>query len=119
MRFRSHHISGYHLHRVVISICSKPADKLVPFHCHKHRIQDSSLELQGMVQQVEEGLLQVSTDKDWLLPVSMHNGWLVGLHKHWFVGFHKGWFVGFCCHTLSVGNGMVRTQQDTEHGRET
>jgi hypothetical protein len=80
-----------------------------------------------MVQQVEEGLLQVSTDKDWLLPVSMHNGWLVGLHKHWFVGFHKGWFVGFhkgwfvgfCCHTLSVGNGMVRTQQDTEHGRET
>lgn len=53
MRFSSHyHISGYHLQRVVMSIGSKPADKLVPNHCHSPRMQDSSWEHQGMIDRI-------------------------------------------------------------------
>ena len=74
-----------------MSIGSKPADKLVQFHCHSLHMQDSSWELLGMIQEV--GLLLVSKHKDLL--------------------------VGFCCHTWGVGNGMRGCQQGTEHERET
>ncbi len=76
-----------------MSIGSKPADKLVPCHSHSHRMQDSSRELQCMIQQEGEGLLLASMHKDLL--------------------------VGFCCHTWPVGNGTGRYQQGTEHERET
>lgn len=92
MRFSGHHISGYHLQKVVTSIGSKPADKLVPNCCHSLHMQDNSWEHLGMIQQVGvEGLLLVS--------------------------MHKGVLADSCFHKLAmigrVGTGMVTQQLHT------
>lgn len=74
-----------------MSIGSKPADKLVPYHFHNPHMEDSSLELLDMNQ-------------------------LGGLPR---VSMHKDWLVGFCCHTWLVENGMEELEQGIEHVKET
>lgn len=74
-----------------MSIGSKPADKLVPCHCHNHRMQGRSWELRGRIQ-------------PWGQPL---------------VSKHKGLSVGFCCHTWLAGNGTGELELGIEHGKVT
>lgn len=74
-----------------MSIGSKPADKLVPYHCHNRHMQGRSWELQGMIQ--PWGLAQGSRHRDLL--------------------------AGFCCHTCLVGNGMEELELGIERVKET
>lgn len=53
-----------------MSIGSKPADKLVPYHFRNLHMENSSWELQGM------GLPQVSMHKDWLVGFCCHTWWV-------------------------------------------
>lgn len=78
-----------------MSIGSKPADdKLVPNCCRSLRMQDSSLEIQGMIR-----------------------GWVVG--GLLLVSMRNDWQLDFCCHTWEVGMDRVQLELGIECVKET